>query len=72
MPLRVFMVTGTSYLAPAATAAWRISPSRVRFQGRLTRTKKLVPGRYTLRITATNATGQSAISRALSFRIVGR
>ena len=33
MPLRVFMVTGTPYRAPAETAASRISPSRVRFHG---------------------------------------
>jgi hypothetical protein len=46
--------------------------NRVRFQGRLSRTKKLVPGRYTVRITATNAAGRSATSRALTFRIVRR
>ena len=33
MPLRVFIVTGTSYGAAAATACSRISPSRLRFHG---------------------------------------
>ena len=34
MPLRVFMVTGTSYAATERTAASRMSPSSRRFQGR--------------------------------------
>ena len=33
MPLRVFIVTGTSYGAAAATACSRISPSSLRFHG---------------------------------------
>ena len=33
MPLRVFMVTGTSYGVAAATAASRIWPSSPRFHG---------------------------------------
>ncbi len=33
MPLRVFIVTGTSYAAAAVTAAETIWPSRARFHG---------------------------------------
>jgi CSLREA domain-containing protein len=44
--------------------------NRVSFQGRISRTKKLKPGRYTLTITATNATGQRSSAKALRFTIV--
>ncbi len=44
--------------------------NRIRFQGRLSRTKKLAPGRYMLRLTATNAAGRSTTSRPLTFTIV--
>jgi CSLREA domain-containing protein len=44
--------------------------NRVSFQGRISRTKKLEPGRYTLTITATNATGQHSSAKALRFTIV--
>ncbi len=40
------------------------------FQGRLTRTRKLKPGTYTLTITATNAAGQRASKMLRSFTIV--
>jgi hypothetical protein len=40
------------------------------FQGRLTRTRKLKPGTYTLTITATNAAGQRASKTLRSFTIV--
>jgi hypothetical protein len=42
------------------------------FQGRLTRTRKLKPGTYTLTITATNAAGQRATKTLRSFTIVRR
>ena len=42
----------------------------VRFHGRLSRKKKLKPGRYTLVITATSASGQQSAPRSLSFTIV--
>jgi hypothetical protein len=42
---------------------------KIIFQGRLSRTKKLKPGRYTLVIEATNSTGHSAPAR-LTFTIV--
>ena len=42
---------------------------KLRFQGRLSKHKKLPPGRYTLTITATNAAGQRATAK-LNFTIV--
>src|SRR5947209_372176 len=41
-------------------------PHKLFFQGRLTRTRKLNPGTYTLTITATNAAGQRATKGPLS------
>ena len=43
--------------------------NKVSFQGRLSRSKRLAPGRYTLTITASNATGTSAPT-SLVFTIV--
>ena len=43
---------------------------RLFFQGRLTRTRKLKLGTYTLTITATNAAGQRATKTLRSFTIV--
>ena len=45
--------------------------NKVRFRGRLSRSKTLRPGRYTVAITATNAGGRSA-ARSLRFTVVGR
>jgi PKD domain len=44
--------------------------NQVRFQGRLSRKRRLQPGRYTLVITAANSVGRSEPKR-LHFRIVG-
>jgi hypothetical protein len=44
--------------------------NKVRFQGRLSRTKKLKPGRYTLTITATDSAGNRSNAKAKSFTIV--
>jgi hypothetical protein len=44
--------------------------NKVRFAGRISRTKKLKPGRYTLRITATNTQGQRSRPQSLTFEIV--
>jgi hypothetical protein len=44
--------------------------NRVSFQGRVSRAKKLTPGRYTLVITATNGAGQHSAAKSLSFTIV--
>lgn len=42
----------------------------VSFQGLVSRSKKLEPGRYTLVITATNVAGQHSIPKSLNFTIV--
>ena len=42
----------------------------VLFMGRVSRTEKLKPGRYTLVITATNTAGQKSAPRKLGFTIV--
>jgi HYR domain len=44
--------------------------NKVRFAGRVSTTKKLKLGRYTLQITATNAQGRSSAQQSLSFTIV--
>jgi uncharacterized repeat protein (TIGR01451 family) len=44
--------------------------NKVRFQGRLTRTRKLKPGRYTLTITATDSAGNRSNAKSTSFTIV--
>jgi hypothetical protein len=44
--------------------------NRIRFQGRISPRKRLGPGHYTLRITATNANRESAATRPLKFTIV--
>jgi hypothetical protein len=44
--------------------------NRVRFAGRISRTKKLKTGRYTLQITATNTQGGRSAPRSLTFTIV--
>ena len=44
--------------------------NKVSFQGRISASRKLAPGSYTLVITAVNAAGQSSAPRSLSFTIV--
>ena len=44
--------------------------NKVSFQGRLSHSKKLRPGTYTLVITATNSAGQRSAPRSLTFTIV--
>ncbi len=43
---------------------------RITFQGRLSRTKRLAPGSYSVTITGTNADGVTSASKTLSFTIV--
>jgi hypothetical protein len=43
--------------------------NKVRFQGRLSRSKKLKPGRYTLTITATDSAGNRSRPNSTSFTI---
>jgi hypothetical protein len=50
-------------LAPAGS-------DRVRFEGRLSATRKLEPGRYTLAMTALASSGLSSTRRSLTFTIV--
>jgi hypothetical protein len=45
--------------------------NRVDFDGRLTGTQKLSPGRYTLTISATDTAGQNAPQQQLEFTITG-
>ncbi len=47
-----------------------VGMNSVSFQGRVSASKKLPPGRYTLIITATNAAVQSSQTQSLSFTIV--
>jgi uncharacterized repeat protein (TIGR01451 family) len=53
------------FSAPAGT-------SKLSFQGRISASKRLEPGRYTLVITATNAAGQRSEPQTLSFTIVAQ
>jgi hypothetical protein len=48
----------------------RQGTNRIRFQGRLSRTRRLKPGRYAVQVVATNATGQRTVSSRLRFTIV--
>ena len=61
-------VTAAAKLVFAA----RQGADRVSFDGRVSRTRKLAPGRYAVTITATNAHGQRSAPRTLSFTIVTR
>lgn len=57
---------------PAATfsVAGHTGLNQLVFQGRVSRSKTLRSGRYTVLLTATNAAGQHSLSRSLSFMIV--
>jgi alpha-tubulin suppressor-like RCC1 family protein len=48
----------------------RSGADKIVFQGRISRTRKLTPGRYTLVIMATNAAGQKSKPQKLNFTIV--
>jgi Bacterial Ig domain len=50
----------------------RAGTNRVRFQGRLSRRKRLRIGRYRLRVGATDAAGNISRARTANFRIVAR
>jgi hypothetical protein len=47
-----------------------VGSNKVRFQGRLSRSKKLKPGRYTLTITATDSAGNRSKAKSASFTVV--
>jgi PKD domain len=50
--------------------AAKVGANKLKFQGRLSRKKKLKLGRYVAIVTATNANGQRSAPKRLSFRIV--
>jgi hypothetical protein len=56
--------------AGALKLAAHAGTDKVRFQGRISRTRKLKPGRYKMTLTATDATGRRSVPHSLSFRIV--
>jgi hypothetical protein len=56
--------------AGTLTRTARAGASKVRFKGRVSARKRLRPGRYSLRITATTAAGERVVSRTLKFTIV--
>jgi hypothetical protein len=55
-------------LAGTLAVAGKVGTNKVPFVGRLSAAKKLAPGRYTVILTATNATG-SSVAQKLSFTI---
>jgi hypothetical protein len=52
------------------TFAGHVGTNKVRFDGRVSRSKRLALGRFTLVITATNAAGQQSSPQRLTFTIV--
>jgi hypothetical protein len=61
---------GRALHAGALTFQGHQGAGRLRFQGRLSRTRRLKPGRYRLVITATNSDGLHSAAKRLSFTIV--
>jgi len=59
-----------SRAAGALSVSARQGNNAVQFQGVLSATSKLTPGKYTVTITAVNATGQKSATKTLSFTIV--
>ncbi len=57
-------------MAGTLTFAGHTGTNGVLFQGRISRSKKLKPGRYMLAIIATNAAGEKSTPQTLSFTIV--
>ncbi len=65
----VAVVIALTALASAAGTADR--PAHAHFQGHVSRTRNLRPGRYTVTLTVTDAARRSATARPLHFTIVG-
>jgi hypothetical protein len=63
-------VKGRTVTAGGLTFTGHSGTNRVKFQGRVSSTKKLRPGRYTLAITATDSAGVRSAPKSLSFTIV--
>ena len=56
--------------AGTLTFAAHSGTNKIRFQGRLSPTRKLKPGRYKLIMSATSAAGKRSVPRSLTFTIV--
>jgi FG-GAP repeat len=56
--------------AGALQVAGHAGANRLHFEGRISRARKLRPGRYTVQLTATNGAGQRTSTRSLRFTIV--
>jgi FG-GAP repeat len=63
-------VRGHTVAAGGLTFAGHSGANKVKFQGRVSSTKKLKPGRYTLVITAADSAGVHSAPKSLSFTIV--
>jgi len=63
-------VKGRTATAGGLTFTGHSGTNKVKFQGRVSATKKLKPGRYTLVITATDSAGARSSPESLSFTIV--
>jgi hypothetical protein len=61
-----------SLVAGALTLGGHAGTDKVAFQGRLTRSRKLAPGSYTVTIVAADAAGRRSQARSLRFTIVSR
>ena len=61
---------GRTVSAGSFTVAAHKGANKVRFAGRLSRTRKLTPGTYTLTLTANDAAGRRSAPRAVTFTIV--
>jgi hypothetical protein len=59
-------------IAGTLTLSGHAGTNKLRFQGRISRARKLKPGRYKLIVTATNAAGQRSTPRSLTFTILRR
>ncbi|HEV7462009.1 MAG TPA: hypothetical protein VGN78_15860 [Solirubrobacteraceae bacterium] len=55
---------------PALSFNGHAGTNKIKFQGRLSRTKRLSPGPYTLTLTATDSAGNRSNAKATSFTIV--
>jgi hypothetical protein len=52
------------------TLSGHAGTDRLSFQGRVSASKRLSPGAYTLTVTASNASGQRSVAKSISFSIV--
>jgi hypothetical protein len=57
-------------MAGTLALAGHAGSNKVAFQGRLSSSKKLTPGTYTVTVTATNSRGERSAAVSLKFTIV--